>query len=99
MDVLLGPLFWLIDTVITLIIWLLIAAAIFSWLVVLNVINTRSRAVFLIGDFLTRTTEPLLRPIRRWLPNLGGIDLSPLVLILLLLFLQQVMGNLRHAAL
>jgi YggT family protein len=99
MDVLLGPLFWLIDTVITLIIWLLIAAAIFSWLVVLNVVNTRSRAVFLIGDFLTRTTEPLLRPIRRWLPNLGGIDLSPLVLILLLLFLQQVMGNLRHAAL
>ncbi len=95
MDVILGPMFWLIDTVITLIIWLLIAAAVYSWLVILNVINTRSRVVFLIGDFLARATEPMLRPIRRILPHLGGLDLSPLVLILLLLFLRQIIGNLR----
>jgi YggT family protein len=95
MTVILGPLFWLLDTVITLAIWLLIAAAVFSWLIVFNIINTRNRAVFMIGDFLQRTTEPVLRPIRRILPSLGGVDLSPLVLILLLLFTQQVIGNLR----
>lgn len=99
MDVLLGPLLWLIDTVITLAIWLLIAAAVFSWLIVLNVVNMRNRAVYLIGDFLMRTTEPLLRPIRRFLPRLGGIDLSPLVLILLLLFARQVLGNLGRSLL
>lgn len=99
MDVILGPMFWLIDTVITLVIWLLIAAAVYSWLVILNIINTRSRVVFLIGDFLSRATEPMLRPIRRILPNLGGLDLSPLVLILLLLFLRQIIGNLRLATL
>lgn len=95
MDVILGPLFWLIGTVITLAIWALIAAAVFSWLVILNVINTRNRAVYLIGDALNRTTEPVLRPIRRILPHLGGIDLSPLVLILLLLFARQIIDNLR----
>ncbi|MCU0837878.1 MAG: YggT family protein [Rhodospirillales bacterium] len=99
MDVILGPMFWLIDTVITLVIWLLIAAAVYSWLVILNIINTRSRVVFLIGDFLARATEPMLRPIRRILPHLGGLDLSPLVLILLLLFLRQIIGNLRLATL
>jgi len=99
MDVVLGPLFWLADTVITIYIWLLIASAILSWLVAFDVVNTRNRVVYVIGDFLNRVTEPALRPIRRVLPTLGGVDLSPLVLILLLLFVQQVLARLYLAAL
>ena len=97
MDVIIGPLFWLVDTIIGIYIWVLIASAILSWLVSFNVVNTRNRFVYLLGDFLHRITEPALRPIRRILPNLGGIDLSPLVLILLLLFVRQVLARLYVA--
>ncbi len=71
-------------------IWLLIAAAVLSWLVAFNVVNTRNQVVHMIGDMLYRLTEPLLRPIRQMLPNLGGIDVSPVILILLILFLENV---------
>jgi YggT family protein len=71
-------------------IWLLIAAAVLSWLVAFNVVNTRNQVVAMIGDMLYRLTEPLLRPIRQMLPNLGGIDVSPVILILLILFLENV---------
>ena len=98
MDVVIGPLFWLLDTVITIYIWLLIASAVLSWLVAFNVVNTHNRFVYLLGDFLQKVTEPVLRPIRRVLPNLGGIDLSPMVLILLLLFVQQVLARLYVAS-
>ncbi len=98
MDVVIGPLFWLLDTVITIYIWMLIASAILSWLVAFNVVNTHNRFVYLLGDFLQKVTEPVLRPIRRLLPNLGGVDLSPVVLILLLLFLQQVLARLYVAS-
>lgn len=98
MDVVIGPLFWLLNTVIDIYIWLLIAGAILSWLIAFNVVNTHNRFVYLVGDFLHRVTEPALRPIRRVLPNLGGLDLSPLVLILLLLFLQQVLARLYVAS-
>lgn len=81
----------LISTVISIYIWLLIASAILSWLVAFNVINTSNRFVYMVGDFLYRITEPALRPIRRILPTLGGIDLSPMVLILLLIFLQNLL--------
>ncbi len=84
-------LIWLINTLISLYVWLLIASAILSWLVAFNVINTRNRFVYLVGDFLYRVTEPALRPIRRVLPNLGGIDLSPVVLILILMFVQRLL--------
>ena len=77
----------------------MIVAAILSWLVAFNVLNTRNRFVYLLGDFLARITEPALRPIRRILPTLGGVDLSPLVLILLLMFVQQFLGCLYVAAL
>lgn len=97
MDVIIGPLFWLVDTIIGIYIWVLIASAILSWLVAFNVVNTRNRFVYLLGDFLHRITEPALRPIRRILPNLGGVDLSPLVLILLLLFVRQVLARLYVA--
>jgi YggT family protein len=81
----------LVSTVITIYIWLLIAQAVLSWLVAFGVVNSRNRAVALAGDFLWRITDPLLRPIRRYLPDLGGIDVSPVVLILLLYFLRDLM--------
>lgn len=81
----------LISTIIQIYIWLLIASAILSWLVAFNVINTSNRVIYMIGDFLYRVTEPVLRPIRSVLPNLGGIDISPVVLILLLYFLQNLL--------
>jgi YggT family protein len=81
-------LFWLIDTLIHLYIWLLIAQAILSWLLAFGVVNRYNRAVAVIGDFLYRVTEPALRPIRSFLPNFGGIDISPIILILILYFLR-----------
>ena len=82
---------WLISTVIELFIWCLIISAILSWLIAFNVVNTQNRIVFMIGDFLHRITEPALRPIRRFLPNLGGIDISPIVVLLLLFFIQRLL--------
>lgn len=79
----------LIGTIISIYIFLLVAQAILSWLIVFNVVNTRNRFVYMVGDFLYRITEPVLRPIRRVLPAMGGIDLSPLVLILILIFLRD----------
>jgi YggT family protein len=71
-------------------IWLLIAAAVLSWLIAFNVVNTRNQVVHMVGGMLYRLTEPLLRPIRSMLPNLGGIDISPVILILLILLLENV---------
>ena len=78
------------DSVVTLIIWAVILSAILSWLVGFNIINVRNRLVYIIVDSLQRITEPLLLPIRKFLPNLGGIDLSPIVLILLLIFFRNL---------
>ena len=83
-------LFNLFNAVVTIIIWLLIAQVILSWLVAFNVVNTRNRAVWMIGDFLHRVTEPMLRPIRNVLPSMGGIDISPMVLILALYFIRDL---------
>lgn len=85
-----NPFLWLVDTIITIYIWLLIAAAVLSWLIAFNVVNTRNQVVHMVGDVLYRLTEPLLRPIRAMLPNLGGIDISPVILIIALLFLRQL---------
>ncbi len=74
-------------------IWVLIASAVMSWLVAFNVVNTHNRAVYMIADFLYRITEPALRPIRRYVPLLGGIDISPVVLILILVFIQRLIIN------
>jgi YggT family protein len=71
-------------------IWLLIAAAVLSWLIAFNVVNTRNPVVASIGEFLYRITEPLLRPIRNMLPNLGGIDISPVILILIILLIENI---------
>lgn len=84
-------LLYLIDTVITIYIWCLIASAVLSWLVAFNVVNTHNRVVSTIGEFLYRITEPALAPIRRYIPSLGGIDISPVILILLLVFLRSLL--------
>jgi len=76
--------------VLDLYIWLLIAAAVLSWLVAFNVVNARNQFVAMIGDFLFRITEPVLRPIRNMLPSLGGIDVSPVVLILIIILIKDV---------
>lgn len=85
-----NPFLWLVDTIINIYIWLLIGSAVLSWLVAFNVVNARNPIVHSVGEFLYRVTEPLLRPIRNLLPNLGGIDVSPVILIIALLFLRQL---------
>ena len=76
--------------VLDLYVWLLIASAILSWLIAFNVVNTRNQFVAMVADFLYRITEPALRPIRQIMPNLGGIDLSPVILILIILLIENV---------
>src|SRR5215472_16782657 len=79
-----------INELLNLYLLVLFITAIMSWLVAFNVVNTRHPAVSIIGDILYRITEPLLRPIRRYVPNAGGLDISFLVLIVLIWFIQQV---------
>jgi YggT family protein len=81
----------LIDRVIFLYIWVLIASAVLSWLVAFNVVNRYNRFVATVGDVLYKITEPALRPIRSFLPDLGGVDISPVVLILLLYFIRDLL--------
>src|SRR3954453_23098108 len=71
-------------------VYILIASAVLSWLIAFNVVNSRSPVVATIGEFLYRITEPVLRPIRNLLPNLGGIDISPIIVILIIFFIQIV---------
>jgi YggT family protein len=80
----------LIQTVIGIYIWILIAWVVLSWLVNFNVVNARNPVVHTIGDFLNRLTEPLLRPIRSVIPSMGGLDISPVVLILALWFVRDL---------
>jgi YggT family protein len=85
-------LFLVIDLALQLYIWIVIAMAIFSWLVAFNVVNTRNHAVAVIGDFLYRITDPVLRPIRNMLPSMGGIDISPVILFLIIVFIRYVIA-------
>lgn len=81
----------LIYTVIDIYTWIVIAAAIMSWLVAFGVVNVRNQFIRIIVDLLYRLTEPVLRPIRRILPNLGGVDISPVILLLGLFFVRNLM--------
>jgi YggT family protein len=76
--------------VLELYIYLLIASAILSWLIAFNVVNTRNQFVAAVAEFLYRITEPLLAPIRNIMPNLGGLDISPIILILIIVFIEKV---------
>ena len=81
----------LVDTVVQLYIYGLFIFIILGWLVQFNVINAHNRFVYLVMDFLYRVTEPLLRPIRNFMPNLGGLDISPIILVLVLTFARNLL--------
>lgn len=87
----------IINLVLDLYIWLLIVGAVISWLVAFDVINTRNRFVQIVGDFCYRLTEPVLRRVRRWVPVLNGIDLSPIVVIVAIIFIQTFLRHLANA--
>ena len=80
----------LLDSIVTIYIWILIINALLSWLIAFNVLNTSNRLVYSLLDISYKMTDPLLRPIKNFLPNLGNIDISPVVLILLLMFLRNL---------
>ena len=92
-----GTLFWLLDELLSLYIWAVILAALFSMLASFGVLDTRNRVVWSIGDFLYRLTEPALRPIRNMLPNLGSIDISPIILLLLLQATRMLLSKVYEA--
>jgi len=94
MDVILIPLLTILDKIIELYILIIFVSVIMSWLTAFNVINRANQFVMMISEFLYRITEPALRPLRRIMPNLGGIDLSPVALIFILYFIQMVIGML-----
>jgi YggT family protein len=81
----------LIDKVIDIYTWIVIASAIMSWLVAFGIINVRNQFIRVVVDLLYRLTEPVLRPIRRMLPNLGGVDISPVILLLGLFFVRSLL--------
>jgi YggT family protein len=85
-------LFIVLDYALQLYVIILIAAVVMSWLIAFNVVNTRNQFVAMLAEFLYRLTEPALRPIRRMMPNLGGIDISPIILFLIILFIRLVIG-------
>ena len=95
--IIIDPIFRIAITILDLYIWAIIISAIMSWLVHFNVVNSRNQLVHTIGSFLWRITEPVLRPIRRFVPNLGGIDISPIVLILTIYFIQMVLANMHRS--
>ncbi len=87
-----------VSLLLTLYIYILFAAAIMSWLIAFNVVNPRNQFVAMLAEFLYRITEPVLRPIRSFLPSLGGIDISPVIVILIIVFIQSViLTNLAKA--
>ena len=82
--------FILLDSIITIYLWIIIINAILSWLVAFNVLNTQNRFVFAVLDATYKMTDPVLNKIRRFIPTFGSIDVSPVVLILLLMFLRNI---------
>ena len=82
--------FILLDSIITIYLWIIIINAILSWLVAFNVLNTQNRFVFSVLDATYKLTDPALNKIRRFIPTFGSIDISPVVLILILMFLRNV---------
>lgn len=92
--IVIGPLILVLIEVLGIYIYVIVASVILSWLVAFDVVNMRNRFVYSLGSILNRLTEPAARPIRRILPNLGGLDLSPMALIFIIWFLQQVLVRL-----
>ena len=82
--------FILLDNIITIYLWIIIINAILSWLVAFNVLNTQNKFVFSVLDVTYKLTDPALNKIRRFIPTFGSIDISPVILILLLIFLRNI---------
>ena len=82
--------FILLDSIITIYLWIIIINAILSWLVAFNILNTQNRFVFSVLDTTYKMTDPALNKIRRFIPTFGSIDVSPVVLILILMFLRNI---------
>lgn len=96
MDIIFVPLFSLLQSILSLYQWVIILHIIFSWLITFNLINTSNGFIMIVTNFLYNATEPLLQRIRRFMPNLGGLDLSPLVLIFALMFLSNVLARIAQ---
>jgi YggT family protein len=86
------PILYLINIVVEIVVWIVIASAIMSWLVAFGVVNMRNQFIRMVAETLYRLTEPMLRPIRRMLPNLGGVDISPVVLLVGLYVLRYAIN-------
>ena len=86
-----NPIIYLVELVIEILTWVVIAGAIMSWLVAFGVVNMRNAFIRTVVETLYRLTEPMLRPIRRMMPNLGGVDISPVILLLGLFFVREVL--------
>ena len=82
--------FQLLDSLISLYLWCLFIFVILSWLINFGIVNTQNRFIYLVMDFLYKITEPALRPIRRFVPNFGGIDISPIILVFGLIFVRNL---------
>jgi len=80
----------LINTILSLLVFAVFAWAILSWLIAFGIVDMRNRFVFTVNDVLNRLMSPMVAPIRRFMPNLGGVDISPLVLILLVYFVKDL---------
>lgn len=89
-----GALIYIIDLVLTLYLWVIIIGAILSWLVAFDVVNRHNRLIWTVSDFCHRLTEPAVARLRRIVPSINGIDLAPLALILIIIFLQRLMYEL-----
>ena len=85
-----NPFILLIEQIIQLYIYVVIVEVVLSWLVVFNVVNSSNRLIYMIGDFTHRLTYPVLRRIRQYVPNIGGLDISPVLLLICLIFLQRL---------
>ncbi len=96
MDVIVGPVLRLSIAVVELYIWVVVAAVILSWLTNLNVVNVHNRFVYMIVSFVYATTEPALRRIRGFMPDLGGFDISPIILIFALVLISDILAQVHH---
>jgi YggT family protein len=92
MGVWLGPIFWILDQLIGLFIFVIFVSVILSWLLAFGVVNMRNPVVAGVADLCSRLTDPFLRPLRRFLPPIGGLDLSPLVLLLIVYAIRMYLG-------
>jgi YggT family protein len=91
MDVVIAPLLGLIVKAIDIYMWVLVISVILNWLAAFNVINMSNQFIYRVGDFLHRVTDPALRRLRAFIPDLGGVDVSPVVLILVLFTVQELL--------